>query len=332
MGNKKDTLTIRGTKVVVDVKYIDNRDLKFFVKNPRIYSIVREADEEPSQEDIEDKLKEMDHVRDLVKRIRRHGGLIEALIVRKDTSEVIEGNSRLAAYRILFQEDPSKWQKVKCHILPANIKRSLISSLLGEYHFKGKKGWPKFEEAGFLCRCFHEEKVSIEELVEESGLRKSEVEHLIETYKFMEDNNDTHASRWSYYDVYLKSKKLKKLRDNYPTFDTVVVGMIKKEEFKEARDVRDKLPLICNGSKKVIDNFLEKKIDFEAAVSKAAENKGGIDGEKTLNKFRKWIANPGRFDELASANGELHKKICFEIANIHDCVKKLRDKLQKKAS
>lgn len=332
MGSKKDTLTIRGTKVDVEVKFIDNRQLKFFVKNPRIYSIVRETDEEPSQEDIEAKLKDMDHVRDLVKRIRRHGGLIEPLIVHKDTSEVIEGNSRLAAYRILFQENPSKWQKVKCHVLPTKIKPSLVSSLLGEYHFKGKKGWPKFEEAGFLCRRFHDEKVSVAELVEESGLGKSVVEHLIKTYKFMEDNNDTHASRWSYYDVYLKSKKLKKVRDNYPNFDTVVVDMIKKEEFKEARDVRDKLPLICDGSKKTIENFLEKKIDFEAAISKVAENKGGIDGEKTLNKFRKWIAHPGRFDELASVNGELHEKISFEITSIFDCVKKLRDKLHKKAS
>ena len=330
MGSKTDTLTIRGTKVVVEVKFIDNRHLQFFVKNPRIYSIVRETDEDPSQDDIEAKLKDMDHVRDLVKRIRRHGGLIEPLIVHKDTSEVIEGNSRLAAYRILFQENPSKWQKVKCYVLPSKIKPGLISSLLGEYHFKGKKGWPKFEEAGFLCRRFHDEKVSIPELVEESGLSKSVVEHLIKTYKFMEDNEDTHASRWSYYDVYLKSKKLKKVREDYPNFDTVVVDMIKKEEFKEARDVRDKLPLICDGSKKTIENFLEKKIDFKAAVSKAAENKGGIDGQKALNKFRKWIAHPGRFDELAAVNGELHKKISFEITSIFDCVKKLRDKLQKK--
>lgn len=332
MAGKKDTLTIRGEKVVVEVKHIDNRQLKFFVKNPRIYSIVRETDDEPSQEDIEAKLKDMEHVRDLVKRISRHGGLIEPLIVHRDTSEVIEGNSRLAAYRILFQEDPAKWQKVKCHVLPAKIKPTLISSLLGEYHFKGKKGWPRFEEAGFLCRRFYDEKVSIPELVEESGLKKSEIEHLIATYKFMEENNDTHASRWSYYDVYLKSPKLKKVRASYPTFDTVVVSMIKDEQFKEARQVRDRLPLICDGPKKVIENFLEKKIDFESAVSKAAENKGGIDGEKTLNKFRKWIANPNRYDELASVNGDLHKKICFEINNIHDCVKKLRDKLEKRKS
>jgi hypothetical protein len=332
MAIHQDILTIRGEEVVVEVKNIDHRDLKFFVKNPRIYSIVHETDEEPSQDDIEAKMKEMDHVHDLVKRIRRHGGLIEPLIVRKDTSEVIEGNSRLTAYRILFVEDPPKWQKVKCHVLPANIKPSLISSLLGEYHLKGKKGWRPFEDAGFLYRRFYEEKVSVDDLVEESGLKKSEVEHLIATYKFMNDHDDTHAARWSYYFVYLKSKKLEKVRDNYPTFDTVVVDMIKNGDFKAARDVRDKLPLICDGSKKVIVNFLEKKIDFDSAISKVAENKGGIDGQKRLSKFRQWIANPDRFDELASVNGELHTQICFEVRNLHDCLKKLRDRLEKKKS
>src|SRR6266704_984545 len=59
----------------------------------------------------------------------RHGGLIEPMVVLRDTLEVIEGNSRLAAYRILAEKDPVKWQKAKCHILPAKINASLISRL-----------------------------------------------------------------------------------------------------------------------------------------------------------------------------------------------------------
>ena len=332
MAIQKDILTIRDEEVVVEVKHVDHRNLKFFVDNPRIYSIVRESDDEPTQEEIEEHLKGMDHVRDLVKRIRVNGGLIEPIIVRKDTSEVIEGNSRLAAYRILFQEDPSKWVNVKCHILPANTKDTLISSLLSEYHLKGKKDWSPFEQAGFLCRRFHNQKVSVSDLVEESGLPKSKVEHLIATYKFMEDYNDTHVQRWSYYDVYLKPKKLKELRKNYPTFDIVVVGMIKSGEFKNAQEVRDKLPLICDGSKKLIQKFLDGKMDFETAVSNVAEKKGGIDGQKQLAKFRQWIANPDRFDELSSVNGELYKKIRFEVHSLHDCLSKLRTKLEKTKS
>lgn len=329
MAIQTDTLTIRDEKIIVEVKYVDERTLKFFVKNPRVYSIVRETDEEPSQEHIEDQMKGMDHVKDLVKRIRRHGGLIEPLVVRTDTLEVIEGNRRLAAYRILFQENPAKWQKVKCHFLPKDIKASQISSLLSEYHLKGKKSWKPYEDAGFLYRRKYEEKVSIPDLVEETGFSKSKVEHLIETYKFMVDNKDTHAQRWSYYDVYLKPKKLKKMREEYPNFDTVVVQMIKDEEFKEARELRDKLPLICDGSKENLEKFLNGKIDFETAVSHVAENKDGINGQKRLNKFRTWIAQPKRLDALTSSNGEVRKKVLFEVRRIQDCLKKLLAKLEK---
>ena len=73
-------------------------------------------------------------------------------------------------------------------------------------------------------------------------------------------------------------------------------------------------------------------MDFESAVSNVAEKKGGIDGQKQLNKFRVWIANPDRFDELTSVNGELYKKICFEVRSLHDCLTKLRTKLEKPKS
>jgi hypothetical protein len=46
------------------------------------------------------RLTRAEHVRDgLVKSIKHNGGLIEAILVRKGV--VLEGNSRLAAYRIL---------------------------------------------------------------------------------------------------------------------------------------------------------------------------------------------------------------------------------------
>jgi len=145
----------------------------------------------------------------------------------------------------------------------------------------------------------------------------------------MVDNHDTNIQRWSYYDVFLKPKKIKKMREEYPTFDTVVVQMIKNGEFNEARDVRDKLPLICDGPKKNLEKFLNGKIEFEAAVAHVAENKDGINGQKHLNKFRTWIAQPKRLDALTASNGEIRKKVLFEVRSIHDCLTKLRAKLEK---
>lgn len=47
---------------------------------------------------------------------------------------VLEGNSRLAAYRILAKNDPLKWSRVLVQILPEDISDSDIFTLLGTFH------------------------------------------------------------------------------------------------------------------------------------------------------------------------------------------------------
>ena len=74
--------------------------------NPRVYSIVRAAEQEPTQAEIERRLSLMDHVKQLVQSIRANGGLTDPLIVRDGNHVVLEGNSRLAAYRLLARNDP----------------------------------------------------------------------------------------------------------------------------------------------------------------------------------------------------------------------------------
>src|SRR5260221_6351119 len=92
-----DTLLIRGNKVPVRTAELEQSKLKFWPDNPRLYTAVRGNGNVPSQEDIQVRLLEMDHVKALVYDIDLNGGLIEPLIVRDDTYDVLEGNSRLAA-------------------------------------------------------------------------------------------------------------------------------------------------------------------------------------------------------------------------------------------
>src|SRR6266446_2676549 len=90
------TLTVRKQEIPVTTKYLLQSSLKFFPENPRIYSLVRTDGKEPSQPQIYDRLIEQEHVKQLVQDIRRNGGLIEPLLVRAGSMEVLEGNSRLA--------------------------------------------------------------------------------------------------------------------------------------------------------------------------------------------------------------------------------------------
>ena len=96
-------------------------------------------------------MKSMEHVKQLRLSIEQNGGLIDPLIVVKRNGDyvVLEGNSRLAAYRLLAEKDPVKWQKVRANILPEEISENEIFTLLGQYHLVGRKDWNIFEQAAY---------------------------------------------------------------------------------------------------------------------------------------------------------------------------------------
>ena len=134
-----ETLLIRGKEIPVLTTTLRQDTLRFFVDNPRVYSVLRkDGTAEPSQEEIQAKLLDMDHVKELIHDIKRDGGLTDPIIVRDGTLEVLEGNSRLAAYRHLVNLDPIKWGMVKVRLLPEDMDEKLILALLGQYHLKGK--------------------------------------------------------------------------------------------------------------------------------------------------------------------------------------------------
>jgi len=59
------------------------------------------------------------------------------------------------------------------------------------------------------------------------GLTKDEARHLVAVYEFMIEHDDANRDRWSYYDELLRSRKIKKARDDVAGFDTFIVDQIK---------------------------------------------------------------------------------------------------------
>lgn len=324
-----ETLLIRGVEVPVTTTVIEQSRLRFFVDNPRVYSILRTEGSDPSQADIERKLLEMDHVKALIQDIKRDGGLTDPVVVRDGKMEVLEGNSRLAAYRALSRLDPIKWAWMKCRLLPADIEESLIFALLGQYHIKGKKDWSPFEQAGFLYRRSKAHDIDPAQLALEIGLSKPKVEHLIATYQFMLDHGDADTARWSYYDEYLKSAVIKKVRLKVSGFDNLVVEKIKSGEIARAVDVRDRLPVICDASK-ALQKFANGSHDFESAHERAVEAGADSAPYKKLAKFRQWLARPEIEVALGLTQGETRKKIIFELDKLAGRVDAVRAKLRSK--
>lgn len=330
-GVEVGTIRLRGVDVPVRTMFVEQSKLNFYVENPRIYSLVRADGKVPTQEEIYDQLLELEHVRELKEDIKRNGGLIDPLIVRDEAYEVLEGNSRLAAYRWLYKNhDPILWAKVKCTLLPPDTPERLVFALLGQYHIKGKKDWVPFEQAGFLYRRFREHKDDIPTVASELSIGAREARQLIEVYEFMIEHGETTRERWSYYYEYLRSRAIKKARDMYPDFDNLIVSKVRSGEISRAVDVRDSLPTICSGPPKNLKRFADGKITFEKAHDEAVDAGGENDEYRRIHKFRQWIAQASTEDDLVSAPAHIRDKIEYELHQLEKPLKRLKGRLASK--
>lgn len=328
----KDTLTI-GKKIFDVLKgELNQGDLKFYVENPRVYSVLRSHNETPSQSEIEELMTNMDHVKQLRQSIESNGGLIDPLIVRDGDNVVLEGNSRLAAYRLLCRIDPVKWGKVKCTILPADIDDSSIFALLGQYHIVGRKDWSPFEQAGYLYRRKTETRFPVESMAKELGITAGDAKRFIMVYEFMIEKNDVTPDHWSYYEEYLKNREVKKYREKSGDLDTVVVEAVKTGKVTQATDMR-KLGDIIKVSQrsKTGQRVLEKFKAQEITVTDAYETLE-VSGQvneiiKKLEKFQEFI-NESDFDKtILESNTETKNKARFTLKRINKRVEAVLNKL-----
>ncbi len=316
----EETLTIG--KKVFDVKIgeLNQADLKFYVDNPRVYSVLRSQSEIPSQEEIEELMTGMEHVKQLKLSIEENGGLIDPLIVRDEDFVVLEGNSRLAAYRLLCRIDPVKWGKVKCTILPADIDDSAIFTLLGQYHIVGRKDWSPFEQAGYLYRRKRDTRYPVEAMAKELGITSGVAQNYIKVYEFMLENNELSSDKWSYWEEYLKNRAVKKYREEDKELDKVVVEAVRTGQITQAMEMR-KLGEILASPSKTAKKAVERIKNKEITVSDAYEvlqDSGQINEViKKLDRFRDLINETNFEKTLLESNDEIKDKARYTLNKIY---------------
>jgi len=319
-----ENLTIGQKDYVVELREINQASLRFYTENPRVYSILNTSGIEPNQDEIEDLMCDQEHVKQLKLSIESNGGLIDPLIVRAGDLTVLEGNSRLAAYRLLAKVDPLKWGMVKCKVLPADIDDSAIFTLLGQYHIIGRKDWEPFEQAHYLYRRHMQTKTPIQYMAQELGLGKKKAESMIEVIKFMIENDDLNKRRWSYYEEYLKNGGIKKYRETNPDIDETVVKAIKMGEIKEAADMR-KLGEIAKlndkQSKRVMQKISSGQMSLYDGYDEIQDSGKLDDAVKRLQTFRKLIQED-TFEKQVAASPETIQQAQFELKKI---IKRLQD-------
>ena len=319
-----ENLTIGKKDYVVEICELNQADLMFYTENPRVYSSLNMDGGDPSQDEIEEHMCNMDHVKQLKVSIESNGGLIDPLIVRDGDFTVLEGNSRLAAYRLLCRTDAITWGKVKCELLPADIDDSAIFALLGQYHIIGRKDWDPFEQANYLYRRHQQTRLPVEYMAQELGISKQKADKMINVITFMIENNDMDKHHWSQYEEYLKNAGIKKYRETNPDLDETIVNAIKTETINEASDMRklgDIAKIGDKQSKKVMQKISKGEIDIYKGYSQVQDAGKLDDVVRKLKNFRQYI-NDNTVKKQIRASDETYKQAQFEIKKI---VKRLQD-------
>jgi len=319
----ENSITLGGEEVPYTECYLPHIQLNYYPENPRIYSVVYSGDETPTQEEIEARLQSRNHVKELVGSIEANGGLINPVWVRDGDHVVIEGNNRLAAYRILGGRDAIRWGEMKCNLLPEDIDEDKIFSFLCQCHVIGREDWKPYEQAGILWRRNKLHGDSTQRMAKEMGISIQKVNRLIEVYSFMVDHDDRVVDHWSYYFEYFKSQNIHKQRKLYPELDNIVVMRIKSGAISRAEDIRDKLTKVAGVGGKLLERFMTTPKSLDSCYLIAKQKSEDIALYNTLNIFRIYIGDLDNRQLLLNMAGINYTKCKWELEKIEQSVKKM---------
>lgn len=271
METTKKIVRIDGINILAEEKDVTQAELLFYKDNPRIKNLVdTKLGQNPSQSDIETLMKVQEHVKKLKQSIVANGGLLEPIIVKDNV--VLEGNSRLAAYRLLAATKPIEWGKIRAIIMPSDITDDQVFSMLGTLHIVSKTPWSPFEQAGYLYRRMQQSRKSIEGIAKELGISGLDAKRYVNVYRLMLENDDAESTRWSYYFEMVKNPSIQKANENYPQYDVIptLIEMIKDGKFADAREIR-KVGTIANATGENAEEALVQFMTGEITVDEGVE-------------------------------------------------------------
>ncbi len=267
----ENIMMILGKEITYAEDAVDIHQLKFYDKNPRILSkLIHEKSFGNSNEDkqtiIERTMADESSVRNLLKTIKHHGGIMEPLIVQNSTLEVLEGNSRLAALRKLNRDDGhGAYATAQCRLIELNDNQ--IDAFLHQQHVEGKTPWTAFNQAhrAYLRVC--EDKVDITHYARITSTSTTTIQRQIDTIALMKEQQmESQTDKFSYYDIIIRSTKLKPFFEQNPSLKKFVLESLKKDKPPfEAQGLRDDLPNIAK-KPKVLNKLIDGSIDFTQAL------------------------------------------------------------------
>lgn len=316
----KFEISVFDQKVQTKIDDIDIFKLNYWKENPRINSIIKQSFGNTSISDnhIEQLLwDKVDSVKDLFQDIKKHGGLIDEILVRDNV--VLEGNCRLCAYRFLYkraeenndEDEMLKWSYIKARILPANTNDEVIFAILGTWHIKGKTQWDTYEKAAYLKRLKTDYNYSLKVIGDSISQTEKFVRDHIEAYDIMVKNNVYTLEKFSYFLEFVKNKHLKEIVTKEPKIKSEIIEAIIDGRFRRGEEIRD-LPKVLK-DKKAKKEFLQEKVNFNEALE-TTKNRHPEHEDTFFNQVKKITAliTSCNIEKLEEIKKDGQKRYLFE--------------------
>ena len=321
MNPDETTIAIMGQHVPARHERIPIDQLHFLPDNPRVYAAIREMEDynsltpEEKQVRIYERLLLEPSVKNLIPEIQRDEGLQDPITVRHDTWQVIEGNSRLAAYRKLAEEsDDDRWTNIRCLVV-TTLTDDQQTRLLGQAHLHGKTDWSPYAKALFCFRWVVEEEQDVSLLSNLSGISSAEIRKNVRIVQLMHANGDDKLSHFSYYNVLVRSRPISAAIADSQKLERTLLAQIKAEPFT-AQEMRERLPTII-AKPRILRKYEKGDISLEDAYDRAKVS----GAEQRLKKVRDGLDDI-ELDDIAPL--EHH-----EVKSIQQVVRQIRQRLKR---
>ena len=321
MNPDETTIAIMGQDVPARHERIEIHKLHFLSDNPRVYAAIREMSDfadltaEERQDRIYKCLLQEPSVKNLIPEIRRDGGLQDPIIVRHDTLQVIEGNSRLAAYRKLYDDtNNDQWTHISCLVV-TTLTDDQQTRLLGQAHLHGKTEWSAYAKALFCFRWVEEQKKDVSTLAQVSGFTAAAINKNVKIIQLMKQNNDDKLSHFSYYDVLVRNRTISSATAESSTLQQTLFDEIKSEAFT-AQEMREHLPTVI-AKPRILRKYEQGDVTLDDAFDRAK-----ISGtEQRLKKVRDGL------DDIEK--NDIDRLEHNELRAVQQVVKHIRQRLKR---
>jgi len=281
----KKSITVLGRIISYEIKDVDIYKLEYYPENPRInYIISKFPPKQISQELIERELLKLEQTKERIKDLEDNKGLIDEVYVLNN--EVVEGNTRLCAYRRLCKKypDDNRWKYIKARILQSDITDDELFYILGIFHIKGKTEWDAYEKAAYMNKMVYTFNKSPEDICKQLRIQRKNLDATLQAYKVMSKkylssvkNNDNDSrddlKKFSYFDAFFHQKELVERAKGTPGFVDQFVEWVKEGRFTNAQSVRQLNKILSN--KKSSKAFCESEPEeaLEEAIHILYEHK-----------------------------------------------------------